>query len=272
MTTGSNEAAMPTTWETLRVEGTDGPVCTVWLSRPEHRNALNVALARELLECLTLLGRRRGVRALVIGGDGAAFCAGGDLKERLSAGAAKTREQRATLLRALALLDAFPCPVIAMIHGAALAGGLELALACDLRIAADDALLGLPEVRTAGGFPGGGGPVRLARLIGRGRTSLMVFGAQPVSGREACEFGMVDRVVPADRLRAHVAELAETIAANSPGAVRAAKVLIRRSVDLDVDEAMKLSHDLREPFEDGPDFAEALNAWRERRPPRFRDD
>lgn len=258
-------------WQTLRLEGVDGPVCTLWLSRPEHRNAMSHQLVQELVECLSLLRERRTLRVLVLGGDGTAFCAGGDLKERLAKGASKTREQRATALRAIELLDSFPCPVIAMINGAAVAGGLELALGCDIRIAADDAVFALPEVLRAGGFPGGGGPVRLTKMIGRGRTSLLVFSARSIPAREAFEFGIVDQVVPADRLREATADLAAAIAANSPAAVRAAKVLIRGSLDLNVADALQLSRELREPFEDGPDFAEALQAWRDRRPPMFKD-
>lgn len=258
-------------WQTLRLEGADGPVCTLWLSRPEHRNAMSQQLVQELAECLSLLRERRTLRALVLSGDGAAFCAGGDLKERLSKGASKTREQRATGLRAIELLDSFPCPVIAMINGPAVAGGLELALGCDIRIAADNAVFALPEVLRAGGFPGGGGPVRLTKMIGRGRTSLLVFSARSVSAREAFEFGIVDQVVPADRLRQVTADLAADIAANSPSAVRAAKLLIRDSQNLSVPDALRRSHELREPFEDGPDFIEALQAWRDRRPPKFQD-
>ncbi len=261
----------PSSWQTLRLEGADTPVCTLWLSRPQQRNAMSHQLVLELVECLTLLRERRHLRVLVLTGEGAAFCAGGDLKERLAEGAGKTREQRATGQRAIELLDTFPCPVIAMINGAAIAGGLELALGCDIRIASEDAMFSLPEVLRAGGFPGGGGPVRLARLIGRGRTSLMVFSARQFSAREACDFGIVDLVVPAARLREETARWAEDIAANSPAAIRAAKVLIRRSLDLGVTDALKLSHEMREPFEDGPDFAEALQAWRDRRPPRFQD-
>ena len=258
-------------WQTLRLEGADSPVCTLSLNRPERRNAMSHQLVQELVDCLGQLRERRTLRALILTGEGTVFCAGGDLKERLAMGATRTREQRATALLAIELLDQFPCPVIAAINGAALAGGLELALGCDIRIAADDAIFGLPEVRTAGGFPGGGGPVRLTRMIGRGRTSLLVFSARHFSAREAFEFGIVDQVVPANRLRETASELAATIAANSPAAIRAAKVLIRRSQDLEVDAALRLSHELREPFEDGPDFTEALLAWRERRPPRFQD-
>jgi len=260
-----------TPFSSLRLEGADGPVCTLWLSRPEHRNAMSHQLVQELVECLSLLRERRSLRVLILGGDGVAFCSGGDLKERLAEGASKTREQRATALRAIELLDDFPCPVIAMINGSAIAGGLELALGCDIRIAADDAVFALPEVLRAGGFPGGGGPVRLTKMIGRGRTSLLVFSARQFSAREAFEFGIVDQVVPADRLRKTAIDLAADIAANSPAAVRAAKALIRGSLDMGVADALQLSHDLREPFEDGPDFTEALQAWRDRRPPVFKD-
>ncbi|CAN7781880.1 enoyl-CoA hydratase-related protein [Cupriavidus necator] len=263
--------SLPTSWQTLRLDGADGPVCTLWLSRPEHRNAMSHQLVQELVECLSLLRERRSLRVLILGGDGAAFCSGGDLKERLAEGASKTREQRATGLRAIELLDNFPCPVIAMINGSAIAGGLELALGCDIRIAADDAVFALPEVLRAGGFPGGGGPVRLTKMIGRGRTSLLVFSARQFSACEALEFGIVDQIVPADSLRKTTADLAADIAANSPAAVRAAKVLIRGSLDLNVAEALQLSRELREPFEDGPDFTEALQAWRARRPPVFKD-
>lgn len=258
-------------WQTLRLEGADGPICRLWLSRPEHRNAMSQQLVHELVECLTLLRERRTLRVLVLSGDGSAFCAGGDLKERLAKGAAKTREQRATGLRAIELLDTFPCPVIAMINGPAVAGGLELALGCDIRIASDNAVFALPEVLRAGGFPGGGGPVRLAKMIGRGRTSLLVFSARSLSAHEAFEFGIVDQVVPADRLQEATARLAADIAANSPAAIRAAKVLIRSSLDLSVPDGLQLSRELREPFEDGPDFAEALQAWRDRRAPQFQD-
>lgn len=258
-------------WQTLRLEGVDGPVCTLWLSRPEQRNAMSHQLVQELVECLSLLRERRTLRVLILSGDGAAFCAGGDLKERLDKGASKTREQRATGLHAIELLDSFPCPVIAMVNGAAVAGGLELALGCDIRIAAEEAVFAFPEVLRAGGFPGGGGPVRLAKMIGRSRTSLLVFSARTLSAREALEFGIVDQVVPTDRLREVVTSLAEDVAANSPAAVRAAKVLIRASVDLNLADALELSRELREPFEDGPDFAEALQAWRDRRPPVFKD-
>jgi enoyl-CoA hydratase/carnithine racemase len=256
-------------WQTLKLEQTDRGVTMLTLDRAHRRNAINQELGRELLDCLRELQERKDLRVLIVTGAGNCFSSGGDLTERKLHGPAEASAQRVLALAAMDLLDSFPCPVIAMVNGAALAGGLELALACDVRIAADTAVLGLPEVRASGGFPGAGGPTRLERLAGRGYASLLVFSGRQVSATEALAKGVVEMVVPAERLAEETLALARQIASGSPAGVRAAKQLIRRSTDLDFDAAMNLSQELRDPLDDSPDFHEAMNAWRERRAPNF---
>jgi enoyl-CoA hydratase/carnithine racemase len=258
-------------WQTVRFEQ-DGPhVGTLVLNRPDRRNAINRQMANDLVDALKTLTRQRQLRVLILTGAGTSFSAGGDLKDRLDAGPDEARRQRDLALEAIDLLDRFACPVIAAINGAALAGGFELALACDIRVASDDAIVGLPEARTAGGFPGAGGPVRLSRLIGRGRAGLVVYTARPFSAAEALGFGMLDLVFPADQLSDKANALAAQIAANSPTAVCTAKQLIRQGDDLDIAAATELSRTLRNPLDDMPDAREAVCAWREKRLPSFQD-
>lgn len=258
-------------WQTVRFEQ-DGPhIGTLVLNRPDRRNAISRQLANDLVDALATLARQRELRALILTGAGPTFSAGGDLKDRLDAGPGEARRQRDLALEAVDLLDRFPCPVIAAVNGAALAGGFELALACDIRVASQDAIVGLPEVRTAGGFPGAGGPVRLARLIGRGRAGLVVYTGRPFSATEAMEFGMVDLVFPAHQLHKETSALAAQIAANSPISVCMAKHLIREGEDLNIMAATELSRTLRNPLDDMPDSREAVSAWREKRIPSFQD-
>ncbi len=259
-------------WNTLQLSQDDPNVATLTLARPAQRNALNLQLAEELVACLAELRQRKDLRVLVLTGAGPAFCAGGDLKERLEAGPAYAQRQRDCALRAIDLLEQLPCPVLAMINGPAIAGGLEIALGCDIRIASEEASFGLPEARAAGGFPGAGGPVRLTRMIGRGRASLMVFSARLFSAREAFELGFIERVVAPQRLRDDTYALARQIAANSPRAIRGAKQLISHADDMDMASAAALSRALRDPLDLSPDFQEAVQAWRDKRDPQFQRD
>lgn len=256
-------------WQTLRLDRPEAGIARLTLHRPERRNAIDRTMAAELNACLSGLAVQPGLRVLLVAGAGDCFSAGGDLKERLACGPEEARAQRQQGLAAMDRLDCFPCPVIAVIPGPALAGGLELALACDIRIAALDAVLGLPEVRASGGFPGAGGPVRLVRALGRGRASLLVYAGCQISAADALTMGLVERAVPREHLDSEALSLARQIATGSPSGIRAAKQLIRAAGDLDFDAAMVLSGHLRDPLDDGPDFHEALRAWRERRAPRF---
>lgn len=146
------------------------------------------------------------------------------------------------------LLEGLPVPAIAAIDGPAYAGGLELALGCDLRVASDRATFALPEVKL-GIFPGAGGPIRLPRLVGWGMARLMVLGGEPVDAVEALRIGLVERLVPHARLMEEALRIARGIAGNSPEAVRAAKRLMNQARELPYSEAVRLSETLRAPLD-----------------------
>jgi enoyl-CoA hydratase len=257
-------------WNTLKLSQPAEHVLTVAMNRPERRNAVSFEMARELEDCLAGLVGRKDIRVLVLTGEGSAFGAGADLKERAQLTPEIVRRQRHTGLRIVQLLETLPVPVIAMINGPAFAGSLELALACDIRVASDRAVFALSELRNTGSFPGAGGPVRLAKMLGRGRASFIVLSGRQFTAQEALQLGLVELVVAHAQLLERTLALAREIAGNSPAGVAAAKELIRRSVDLPTDAATALSQALRDPQDAGADSAEAVTAWLGRRAPEFK--
>lgn len=247
-----------------------GAIATVTLNRPAARNALSRQLAAELLGALGALAREGQVRALILTGAGdRAFCAGADLVERRR----MTPEGLTAHTEAInAVCDAladFPAPTIAAIRGYALAGGAELAIACDLRVAGEDAVLGYPEVKI-GVFPGAGGVVRLPQLVGVGAARDLLYTGRNVPAGEALRIGLVDRLVPADGVLPAARELADAIAANAPLAVRAVKRALNESVGLAGPDAHRVVARHRRPLDATSDYAEGLAAFSERRRPEFR--
>src|SRR5690606_597544 len=207
-------------YEALLVHVDDG-VATITVNRPEKRNALNAAVRRELIQALDALAADGDVRVLILTGAGEkAFIAGADVAEF----AQRTPlEQRGAMSgrTAAEALAAFPLPTIAMINGYALGGGCELALACDLRVAARSARLGQPEIKL-GLIPGAGGTQRLPRLVGLGAAMRLVLTGELIGAEEAARIGLVDLVVDDAELAPRTQELARTIASHSPVAVRLA--------------------------------------------------
>ncbi|OGA56388.1 MAG: hypothetical protein A3G81_34435 [Betaproteobacteria bacterium RIFCSPLOWO2_12_FULL_65_14] len=256
-------------WKSLKVVETERYITTLTMNRPERRNAYSMEMAREMEACLGHLRQNTDIRALIITGEGAGFNSGADLKERASFTPEDTRQQRETVLRIVELVETFHAPVIGMINGPAIAGGFELALSCDIRIASDRAFFALTEVHNVGSFPGAGGPVRLPKLVGRGRANYIVLTGRRISADEAYDFGIVDLLVPHSELREKTLAIARDIAGNSPAGVSAAKKLIRQSNDLDVYAATELSRALRDPLDKTKDYAEGLKAWLEKRTPSF---
>jgi len=159
-------------------------------------------------------------------------------------------------------------PVIAAINGFALGGGMELAVACDIRVASDRAEVGLTEVRI-GVFPGAGGPVRLTRLVGKGVAKLVLLSGRRFPAREAAALGLVDLVVPHAELATAARALAEEIAANGPLAVQAVKRLVNACYEADLASSLELARALRRPLDHTEDMREGVRAFEERRPPRF---
>ena len=200
-----------------------GVVAEIMLSRPEAMNAISTELAGELARACAETAAAPEVRAVVLSAAGErAFCAGADLKERSTMTDADILRQRPAMRGVFGALLALPQPVIAAVHGFALGGGCELALACDLIVADDTAVLGLPEV-TVGLVPGGGGTQLVARRLGPGRAADLILTGRRVGVEEAERLGLVDRRVPAGQDGPAALDLAGQIAANSPVAVRAAK-------------------------------------------------
>ena len=251
----------------VTVESQDG-IVTLTIRRPDALNALSTAVCRELVAALDAVGQDPAARVLILTGEGRAFSAGADLKER--AGAAEDaiwRHNRAIFQVPLAI-EALPVPSIAAINGLAVGGGCEIALGCDLRWAADTAELGCPEV-TRGIIPAAGGTQRLARLIGPARAMRLVLTGRRIGAAEAHRLGLVDAVVPAAGLPAAVAETARAIAANAPLAVRAARQAIRYGLTHPFDDGLKLEGDLQRMLYASDDCREGIAAFNERRAPRW---
>jgi enoyl-CoA hydratase/carnithine racemase len=247
-------------------------VAWVTLSRPEQMNAITLGMAEALVTVLDDLERSARddeVRVAVVRGAGdQAFCTGADLKQRKEM-SEEDLWRHADLIRRFALgCYSASVPFIASIHGFCLGGGLEIAMACDLRVAADDASLGFTEVRI-GAFPGAGGAVFTPRLVGTPAAKDLLYTGRRVSGTEAAGLGLVNRVVARDALPAASTELAATIAANGPLAVRALKRLLNHGPESPLADAFELSDALRRPLNSSQDYAEGLAAFAERRAPEF---
>lgn len=259
---------MPASYSGLRLE-IDASVAIVTLDRPEALNALDLALAQSLRDVMIDLDGDADIRAIVLTGAGRAFSAGADLKYRQSVGVPERNEHIRAINRAMAQIEATGKPVLAAVNGFALGGGTELAAACDLRYAAYEAAFGLPEI-TLGAFPGAGGPVRLPRLIGRGKAKEMIFTGQRIDGQEAERIGLVQKVFPLADLLPETLKIAHVIAANGPLGLRGAKQLINQGMEMAIGGALALSDALRFPLDATEDYNEGLAAFREKRKPVFR--
>jgi enoyl-CoA hydratase len=246
----------------------DGTILTLTLNRPDKLNAIDGAMLDALDEVLGAIERDREVRAVILTGAGRGFSAGADIKEWTAL--TPLEFGRSWGLRGHALFDrlaALPPPVIAAINGVAFGGGLELALCADVRIAGEQARLGLPEV-TIAALPGWGGTQRLPRLIGPGRAKHMILTGQPIDAAKAEAWGLVSETVAGDGLTARAGELAAQMAANAPIAVQASKRLIDAA--LPVTPAATLETQAGALCGSTEDAEEGRASFLERRPPRYR--
>lgn len=245
-------------------------VCTITLNRPDKRNALNGEMIEAFHAALTQTAGRKDVRVVVVAGAGSAFCAGLDLRE-LAAQRETGRVETHGLEDALRLLEGSPQPTIAAVQGDAVAGGCELALHCDLRVASDGARFAMPLARI-----GIAVPValtwKLVDAIGAAATRELLFTGEALGAGAALTLGLVNRVVPASSLEKSVGELARQIAGNAPLSIRAMKAFVQRVAD---ERRGYRRDDLDELFhavQGSADAREGLAAQRERRAPKFRGE
>lgn len=253
--------------ETLVVEVADH-VAVVTLSRPEVHNALNDRMLTELRDVLAVLADDDAVGAVVFAGSGTtAFAAGADIGE--VAGYTARTALDARIQRVFDDIEDFPKPTIAAVNGVALGGGCELAMSCDIRIAAETARFGLPEANLAV-LPGAGGTQRLARLIGTGRAIELILTGRQLDAAEARDVGLVTSVVAPGDLLGAAREVARRILAQGPLAVRLAKLVVRTGMDADQRTGQVVERLAQGLLYTTEDKREGTTAFLQKRPPDFR--
>jgi enoyl-CoA hydratase len=259
---------MSQSYETLLVERR-GRVAIITINRPEKRNALNIKTREEGAALIEELGTDDSVRVVVVTGAGdKAFIAGADIAE--FAGRTAMKQRDVMVARSLFnAIDSFPKPVIAMINGYCLGGGCELALACDIRIASENASFGQPEINL-GIIPGGGGTQRLTRLVGEGKAMEMILTGEIIDARTAHAIGLVNHVVPLDQLEARTMEIANRIADKAPIALSLAKEAIKIASRSNLDEGLRRELDLFALLFSTEDKDEGVSAFLEKRKPVFK--
>jgi enoyl-CoA hydratase/carnithine racemase len=255
-------------YEAIHYELADG-IATITLNRPAVHNAMNERMREELTACFAELARSEDARVIVVTGTGErAFSAGADIREFVVPQVPVRFRDGRRRVDFRAAMDRCPQPIIAAIRGFALGGGLELALACDIRIAGEDSQLGLTEVNLAI-IPGGGGTQRLPRLVGRGKALEMILTGARIDAREALRIGLVERVVPATEVLSSAQALARTLAEKAPVALRYAKEAVVKGLGLPLEDGLRLENDLATLLRTTDDRIEGAKAFLEKRKPRF---
>ncbi len=248
-----------------------GAIGLVTLDRPERMNSLSRALVARFGEIGRALASQEDLRLVIVTGAGdKAFCAGADLKERASMSQDEVRALLLAYETELGWLETIAVPTVAAINGAALGGGLELALLCDLRVAAPHAVLGLPET-SLGVIPGAGGTQRLPRLLGEARAKELILRAARLTAPEALILGLINQVLPkGDQFLLEVMSWAQPILNGAPLAIRAALEAIRGSTSRELSRGLTIERAAYERCLASEDRLEALAAFSEKRPPSFK--
>lgn len=255
-------------YENITIAKEEG-IATLSINRPKALNALNSATLKELSAALEEMERDTEVKALIITGAGdRAFVAGADIGEMVNYGGLEGESFAYLGQRVMLVVERFPKPVIAAINGFALGGGCELAMACDIRIASDRLKIGQPEVKL-GILPGFGGTQRLTRLVGPGKAKEIIFSAEVYDAAEALRIGLVDKVIPADKLMEEARKLAKTIASRGQIAVRLAKDSINHSMDVDMETGCAFERKSFGLCFTTQDRLEGMKAFLEKRDPKF---
>jgi len=240
------------------------------LNRPKVMNCLNFDLLFTLRDVIDELQYRTGIRAVIITGSGEkSFCAGADLKERASLTPDEVKKYILTIRNLLTGIQQLPIPVICAVNGIALGGGTEIALASDIRIASDNATMGLTETRLAI-IPGAGGTQRLPRIVGVAKAKEMIFTGKRIGAAEALDIGLVNQVTAPADLMAACMEMASAIAETGPVAVEMAKYAIDKGIETDLATGLAIESNAYRVTIPTEDRIEGLTAFREKRKPVYK--
>jgi enoyl-CoA hydratase len=254
---------------TLLFELTDG-IARITVNRPDKLNALNAIVFAELEDAVTRVETDSAVHGVIVTGAGSkAFVAGADIKELAVQSPIEGKVRSATGQAVFRRLEQCGKPVVAAVNGFALGGGCELAMACHLRVASEQAKFGQPEVKLGIG-PGYGGTVRLPRLVGKGRALELLLTGRTIDAEEALRIGLVNRVVPADRLFAETEALLRSILENGPLAIRACLEAVDAGSDMGTDEALLLEANQFGLLSATADMKEGTKAFLEKRTAAFK--
>lgn len=244
-------------------------VAILTLNRPAERNALNRAMLSELGASLAMLSGNKNLRAIILRGEGKAFAAGADITEMQAMTPTEATQLARLAQRIFTALENLPQPTIALVHGYALGGGLELAMACDIRIAANGASFGHPEVKL-GIIPGFGGSQRLPRIVGQGRALQMLLTGDSIDALTALDYGLVTEVVPEDELLNAGRAIADTLKKRGSVALSYVKRAVYEGGEIDLAKGQSLESTLFGLCFATEDQSEGMRAFVEKRPAAFR--
>ncbi len=260
---------MPMELKNVIYEKSEG-IAIITINRPDALNALNAETIDEILQCLEDIAKDDNVRAVILTGAGPkAFCAGADIKAMKGMTALDARKLSQMGYKLCKAIENLEKPVIAAINGYALGGGLEVAMACDLRIASEKARMGQTEINI-GLIPGWGGTQRLPRLVGKTLAKEMVFTGKMIDAQTAYQRGLVNKVVPPEQLMDAAKEIAKELASKAPVALKLSKMLINHGLETDLDTALVLEREAFGVVASTEDLQEGVSAFLEKRKPVFK--
>lgn len=249
----------------------ENEVAVVTINRPKSLNALNSETLQEIYECFTDISARKDIKVVILTGSGKkAFVAGADISEMVNGTPAEGRQMGMIAYKAFKQIEECPQVVICAVNGFALGGGCEISMACDIRIASDNAKFGQPEVNL-GILPGFGGTQRLARLVGKGRAKEMIFTADMIDAQEAYRIGLANHVVKQEELLDYCKEMATKIISKASYAVSLAKQAINVGLDVDLASGLQLEANLFGLAFSTEDKKEGMTAFLEKRPANLTD-